>query len=44
MHEFVCRGAIDGVRALDVCKRLLDYDFHPPTNYFPLHCAGSAHD
>jgi glycine dehydrogenase subunit 2 len=38
MHEFVCRGAIDGtpVRALDVAKRLLDYGFHPPTNYFPL--------
>jgi glycine dehydrogenase subunit 2 len=38
MHEFVCKGAIDGtpVRALDVSKRLLDYGFHPPTNYFPL--------
>jgi glycine dehydrogenase subunit 2 len=38
MHEFVCQGAIDGtgVRALDVSKRLLDYGFHPPTNYFPL--------
>jgi glycine dehydrogenase subunit 2 len=38
MHEFVGRGAIDGtgVRALDVAKRLLDYGFHPPTNYFPL--------
>jgi glycine dehydrogenase subunit 2 len=23
-------------RALDVAKRLLDYGFHPPTNYFPL--------
>jgi glycine dehydrogenase subunit 2 len=38
MHEFVCRGSIEGtsVRALDVSKRLLDYGFHPPTNYFPL--------
>jgi glycine dehydrogenase subunit 2 len=38
MHEFVCQGAIPGtgVRALDVSKRLLDYGFHPPTNYFPL--------
>jgi glycine dehydrogenase subunit 2 len=38
MHEFVCHGAIEGtgVRALDVSKRLLDYGFHPPTNYFPL--------
>lgn len=38
MHEFVCQGAIGttGVHALDVSKRLLDYGFHPPTNYFPL--------
>jgi glycine dehydrogenase subunit 2 len=35
-HEFVrCKmaGSSD-VRALDVAKRLMDYDFHPPTNYF----------
>jgi glycine dehydrogenase subunit 2 len=38
MHEFVCRGSIEGtgVRTYDVSKRLLDYGFHPPTNYFPL--------
>jgi glycine dehydrogenase subunit 2 len=38
MHEFVCQGRIDGsdLRALDVSKRLMDYGFHPPTNYFPL--------
>jgi glycine dehydrogenase subunit 2 len=38
MHEFVCQGAVPstGIRALDVSKRLLDYGFHPPTNYFPL--------
>ncbi len=38
MHEFVCRGSIEGtgVRAYDESKRLLDYGFHPPTNYFPL--------
>ena len=24
------------MRALDIAKRLIDYDFHPPTNYFPL--------
>ena len=24
------------VRALDIAKRLMDYNFHPPTNYFPL--------
>jgi glycine dehydrogenase subunit 2 len=38
MHEFVCQGHIEGspVRALDISKRLIDYGFHPPTNYFPL--------
>ncbi len=38
MHEFVAEGKIAGsdVRALDIAKRLMDYDFHPPTNYFPL--------
>jgi glycine dehydrogenase subunit 2 len=39
MHEFVCEGHFPeapDVRALDVSKRLIDYGFHPPTNYFPL--------
>jgi len=38
MHEFVSHGDVAGtdVRALDVAKRLIDYGFHPPTNYFPL--------
>ncbi len=38
MHEFVCQGRIEGsgVRALDISKRLIDFGFHPPTNYFPL--------
>ena len=39
MHEFVAEGRWEdapGVRALDVAKRLMDYGFHPPTNYFPL--------
>lgn len=39
MHEFVVEGALPGapgIRAVDVCKRLMDYGFHPPTNYFPL--------
>ena len=38
MHEFVAHGDVPGsdVRALDVAKRLIDYGFHPPTNYFPL--------
>ncbi len=37
MHEFVCRGDVaDGVGAVDICKRLIDHGFHPPTSYFPL--------
>ena len=39
MHEFVAEGCwtdAPGVRALDIAKRLMDYKFHPPTNYFPL--------
>jgi glycine dehydrogenase subunit 2 len=39
MHEFVLEGCwadAPGVHALDVAKRLMDYKFHPPTNYFPL--------
>lgn len=39
MHEFVLEGQwkdAPGIHALDIAKRLMDYDFHPPTNYFPL--------
>lgn len=39
MHEFVLEGVFDDVpdvHALDIAKRLMDYNFHPPTNYFPL--------
>jgi glycine dehydrogenase subunit 2 len=39
MHEFVLEGLWEDapeVRALDIAKRLIDYKFHPPTNYFPL--------
>ena len=39
MHEFVLEGVWDDVpevHALDIAKRLIDYGFHPPTNYFPL--------
>ena len=39
MHEFVAEGVwkeAPGVRALDVSKRIIDFGFHPPTNYFPL--------
>ncbi|RLD05224.1 MAG: aminomethyl-transferring glycine dehydrogenase subunit GcvPB [Chloroflexi bacterium] len=39
MHEFVAEGRwkdAPDIHALDVAKRLMDYGFHPPTNYFPL--------
>jgi glycine dehydrogenase subunit 2 len=39
MHECVFEGQwadAPGVHALDISKRLMDYNFHPPTNYFPL--------
>jgi len=39
MHEFVAQGIIagaPGIRALDISKRLIDYGFHPSSNYFPL--------
>jgi glycine dehydrogenase subunit 2 len=38
-HEFVVEGHfpdVPDVHALDISKRLMDYGFHPPTNYFPL--------
>lgn len=38
-HEFVLSGSKQkklGVRTLDMAKRLLDFDVHPPTVYFPL--------
>jgi glycine dehydrogenase subunit 2 len=39
-HEFVISAKWqkekNGVKALDIAKRLLDYGFHPPTIYFPL--------
>lgn len=39
MHEFVVHTEhlLDkGIRALDIAKRLLDYNIHAPTMYFPL--------
>jgi glycine dehydrogenase subunit 2 len=40
MHEFVLsgRGARDqlGIKTLDIAKRMLDHQVHPPTVYFPL--------
>lgn len=38
-HEFVIEARLedaDGIHALDISKRLIDYGIHPPTNYFPL--------
>lgn len=38
-HEFVAtngRQAENGVRTLDIAKRLIDFGYHPPTIYFPL--------
>ena len=39
MHEFVAQGKLDGapgINTMDIAKRLMDYEFHPPTVYFPL--------
>jgi glycine dehydrogenase subunit 2 len=39
MHEFVCTtrgGRVEGLRAMDVAKRLLDYGIYAPTVYFPM--------
>ena len=39
MHEFVLEGQfqdVPDIHALDIAKRLMDYGYHPPTNYFPL--------
>lgn len=39
MHEGVLSGKNlkdNGIKTLDVAKRLLDFGFHAPTVYFPL--------
>ena len=40
MHEFVASARTlakeRGIRAMDIGKRLIDYNFHAPTVYFPL--------
>jgi glycine dehydrogenase subunit 2 len=37
MHEFVLQAdKFPNIKALDIAKRLLDYNFHAPTIYFPL--------
>lgn len=43
MHEAVFSDASlpKEVKTLDVCKRLMDYGYHPPTMYFPLNVHGA---
>ena len=44
MHEVIFSDKTQkqhGVTAMDVCKRLMDYGYHPPTVYFPLVVAGA---
>jgi glycine dehydrogenase subunit 2 len=44
MHEVIFsdrRQKKHDVTAMDVCKRLMDYGYHPPTVYFPLVIAGA---
>jgi glycine dehydrogenase subunit 2 len=40
MHEVVLSAKNikqeTGIRTLDIAKRLIDYEMHPPTVYFPL--------
>src|SRR5262249_33759803 len=40
MHEFVASSRAiakeRGIRAMDIAKRLIDFNFHAPTVYFPL--------
>ena len=40
MHEFVASARSiareRGIRAMDIAKRLIDFNFHSPTVYFPL--------
>jgi CBS domain-containing protein len=38
-HEFVLSGKRQkkqGVRTMDIAKRILDFGYHPPTIYFPI--------
>ncbi|MBN1534956.1 MAG: aminomethyl-transferring glycine dehydrogenase subunit GcvPB [Spirochaetes bacterium] len=43
MHEFVISDGDmpNGVTTNDISKRILDYGFHSPTVYFPLHIEGA---
>lgn len=44
MHEVVLSDKLqqkNGVKTLDIAKRLLDFGYHPPTVYFPLIVPGA---
>ena len=44
MHEVVFNDKKQnafGIKTLDIAKRLIDYNFHPPTIYFPLIVQGA---
>jgi len=44
MHEVIFNDSLqlkNGITALDISKKLIDYGFHPPTMYFPLVVAGA---
>jgi len=44
MHEVVLTDKLQnrqGIKTLDIAKRLLDYGFHAPTIYFPLVVSGA---
>lgn len=44
MHEFVAstrKLKANGIKTLDIAKRILDYGFHSPTIYFPLIVEGA---
>ena len=44
LHEVILsdrKQEATGVRTIDIAKRLMDYDFHPPTIYFPLIVPGA---
>jgi len=44
MHEVVLNDRLqqkNGIKTLDIAKRLLDFGYHPPTVYFPLIVPGA---
>ena len=44
MHEVIFSDRTQkkhGVTAMDICKRLIDHGYHPPTVYFPLVVSGA---